>query len=99
MHRLGGPQEHRPDRDAPARSGLQQVVADVGGIDIGQDQQVGFPCEGAAGHELGPVGGVQCGVAVHLAVHGQPRCLLTHQGQRFPHLHGRRQVAGTEVAV
>lgn len=43
VHRLGGPQEHRPDRDAPARSGLQQVVADVGGIDIGQDQQVGFP--------------------------------------------------------
>ena len=39
---LAAPEQHRADRDAAAGRGLEQVVGDVGGVDVRQHQQVGL---------------------------------------------------------
>ena len=41
-------EQHRSDRDAAAGGRLQQVVGDVGGVDVGQHQQVGVALQGAS---------------------------------------------------
>ena len=99
MHRLGRTEQHRADRDASASRRLQQVVADVRGVDVGQHEQVGLTGQCAAGHQFGPVVGIQRGIAVHFAVNLQPWRLRLQQGQCVAHLDGRRLVARAEIAV
>ena len=52
--------------------GLEQVVGDVGRVDVGQHQQVGIANQVAVGHERRAGLAVQRHVAVHLAIHFQP---------------------------
>ena len=53
MHRFGRTQQDRADGDIAAGRCFEQVVGDVGCVDIGHDQQVGVALQRAVGHERG----------------------------------------------
>ena len=48
VHRLGGAEQDAADRDAVAGRDAQQVVGDVGGVEVGHHQQVGVRRRGAS---------------------------------------------------
>ena len=99
MNRLGRAQQHRADGDATAGRCLEEVVGNVGGIAVGQDQQVGLPGQRGAGHQGLTRGRIKGQVAMHLAIHLQPRRLLTQQRQGAAHLDRRGVVARAEVRM
>ena len=99
MDRLGRTQQHRADGDAATGGCFQQVVGDVGGVDVRQHQQVGLAGQRAARHQLLAQFSIERKVAVHFAVDLQPGRLAAQQRQRAPHLHRTGAVAAAKVAV
>ena len=68
MYRLGRAQKYRPNGDISASSGLEQVVGNVRGIEIGEHQEVGITCQRAVRHHGAAPGAVECDIAMHFAV-------------------------------
>ena len=69
MHRLGCAQQNRADGNIAAGSGFEQVVGDIGRVDIGLDQQVGIAQKRGVGHERQPRIAVQRHIAMHFSIH------------------------------
>ena len=99
MHRLRCPEQDRANGDIAARRGLEQVVGDVGRIDIGKNQQVGVAAQGAVGHHLQTGLAVERHVAVHFAVDFQPWRLGAQQSERSAHLERAGMIAAAKIGV
>src|SRR5450830_8011 len=99
MHRLSATQQDRTDRHTVAGRCLQQVVGDVGGVDVRHHQQVGIALQWRVRHDLRQQFWIERSVAVHFAVDFELRRLLLNQLQRGAHLDRRFAVAGTEVGM
>jgi hypothetical protein len=69
-----------------ARGRFEQIVGNVGAVQIGADQQVGAAVQRAARKNRLSRRFVQGTVAMHFAVHFEVRHALMQQGQCFTHL-------------
>ena len=85
MHGFAGAQQHRANRDVAPGRGLEKVVGNVGRVNIGQHQQIGFSRQSAVRHDEGARLGVQRYVAMHFPVNFQPRGFFAQQGQCAAH--------------
>ena len=93
-------EQDRADRHAVAAGDLQQVEGDVGGVEVGHDQQVGLARQRAS--RAAPpsrIASAERGVAVHLAVDLELGRALAQQRQRRAHLARRRRIAAAEARV
>ena len=83
---LAAPSRIGPMRDAVAGGRLEQVVGDVGGVEVGHDQQVGLALQARVGKRAVRRPRRQRGVAVHLAVHfelGRPLAISASASRIF----------------
>ena len=92
-------QQDGTNRHAITGCHLEQVVGDVGRIDIGHDQQVRIALEGCVRHHRSQGMGIQCGVTMHLTIDLKIRCTLSEQRERSPHFLRRLAVAAAEVGM
>ena len=92
----GRSEQDRPDMQA-VRHGLDDAERDVGGIEIGEDEQVCLAGQGAVGHDAAAQRIGDGGIAVHLAVGLQTGRLLADDFHRPAHLEGAFGIARAEA--
>ena len=69
MHRFGRTKQNWPDSNIAAGRGFEQVIGDIGRVDIGQNQQIGIAQEGGIRHERQSGMAVQRHVAMHFTIY------------------------------
>src|SRR5882762_7548211 len=66
VHRARRAEQDRPDGDAVARGGLQQIESDIGGVESRHDQKIRLLLQARAREICKPQLGVEGRIAVHI---------------------------------